>query len=63
MELLERNLDTVFTEETNNLTQKSLSMMTILLIVDQMVSLKSSKVRNSYVVLSKFMKKASFIEI
>lgn len=37
MELLERNLETVFAEETNS-PNKAFSMMTILLIADQMVS-------------------------
>lgn len=38
MELLERNIETVFNEETNQ-NKTPMSMMTILLIADQMVSL------------------------
>jgi len=37
MELLERNIETVFNEETNQ-NKTPMSMMTILLIADQMVS-------------------------
>jgi hypothetical protein len=37
MELLERNIETVFHEETQT-TQKTFQMMTVLLIADQMVS-------------------------
>lgn len=59
MELLERNIETVFHEETQT-TQKTFQMMTVLLIADQMVSsFFSDRFIASSVDLSRSMKRVS----